>query len=124
MPPGNAFVPRRALDEDGVAELVVAVAVLGELRANPVEQRVVGERAKQFEVAFARPVHTSDDRVHDAKPGAGADAAASDTGAGMDEAAGVGGEFRARTTVVPTAMMRRPFSLAMPMAAVVRLGMR
>ena len=103
---------------------MVAVAVLGELRGDAVEQRVVGEGAQQFEVAFAGLVDAGEDRVDDAEPGAGPMRPRATPWPGWTRPPASAADSSARTTVVPTAMTRRPFSLAMPMAAAVRLGMR
>ena len=74
-------------------------------------------------MAFAGLVHAGEDRVHDAEPAFRAPMRPRATPSpARTLPSAFAADSSARTTVVPTAMMRRPFALARPIAAAVLLG--
>ena len=59
---------RTALDQQGVAELVCAVAVLLHDCRHALERLLTGESAQQLEVAVAGLVQSGQDRIDDTQP--------------------------------------------------------
>ena len=117
-------VDATAFNQHGIAELMRAVAVLREGSGDSVQRHVVGDGPEEFEVAFARFVHASKDRVHDAQPGFTRDASTRNAVSGAQPAVGVRGGLERPDDGCPDRDDAPAFCLRLLDSCTVRLGMR